>query len=140
LDQISILTEARIARNISGVSAMHDVTEGGVATAILELGIAGKHSLQIDLDRIPIYRETQNISDLLGIDPLGLIASGSLLICCRKKDCHQLIAEIKKADINITLIGEVLAPGDEIQALRRDQVVSWPQFDTDEITRLFKSV
>jgi len=140
LNQISILTEARIAQRIPGVCAMHDVTEGGVATAISELGIAGKHSLKIDLDKIPIYPETQKISDLLGIDPLGLIGSGCLLICCRKEDCARLIDEVQKADINITIIGEVIESGEEIKALRGDQVVSWPKFDADEITRLFDSV
>jgi HAD superfamily hydrolase (TIGR01509 family) len=137
LDGISILPEARIAGRFPGVSAMHDVTEGGVATAIAELGIAGKHTLEIDLDRIPIYPETRKMCDLLGIDPLGLIGSGSLLICCRKNDYQSLTDRVQQAGINITLIGEVLSPGKGIRATRTGQQADWPEFDADEITKLF---
>jgi HAD superfamily hydrolase (TIGR01549 family) len=136
IERISILPEARNARRIPGVSAMHDVTEGGLATAVWELGVAGKHTLRIDLDRIPIYPETRKICDLLGIDPLGLIGSGSLLICCQKADCDRLIDNIRKVDIEITVIGEVLAPGDGVQAMRNGQSIVWPEFAADEITRL----
>ncbi|HAY38871.1 MAG TPA: AIR synthase, partial [Desulfobacteraceae bacterium] len=40
LFSISIFEEAQIARNCGGVSAMHDITEGGLATALMELSIA----------------------------------------------------------------------------------------------------
>ncbi len=137
IDRISILAEARIARDNPGVSAMHDVTEGGLATAIWELGAAAKHTFKIDLDRIPIYAETQKISDMLGIDPLGLIASGSLLICCHQANCEGLIKTVQQANIEITMIGEVLAPGTGVKATRGDLPTTWPQFATDEITQLF---
>jgi len=137
LERISILPEARIAKSIPGVSAMHDVTEGGLATAISELGVAGKHALRIDFDRIPIYPETRKICDLLGIDPLGLIGSGSLLICCKKADCDRLIDDLRKAAIEITPIGEVLAPGEGVLAMQDGCPVDWPEFAADEITRLF---
>ena len=82
LDRIGILEEARIARSFAGVTAMHDVTEGGLATAVRELGAAGGRRLRLHLDRIPIYPETARICAILGLDPLGLIGSGSLLITC----------------------------------------------------------
>jgi len=84
LSQISILSEAEIAGGTDGVRAMHDVTEGGLATAARELSIAGQHRIRIDMDQIPVFPQTRQISRLLGIDPMGLIGSGSLLICCRK--------------------------------------------------------
>ena len=137
IEMISILPEARIARNSPGVSAMHDVTEGGLITAVWELGVAGKHGLRIDLDQIPIYPETRKICDLLKIDPLGLIGSGSLLICCKKADCDRLIDNLRKVDIEITTIGEVLGPGDDVLARQDGHPIDWPQFAADEITRLF---
>jgi len=136
--QISILEEARIAAGLSGVSAMHDITEGGLATALAELSVAGGHEFRIDLDKIPVYPETKKICRLLNLNPLGLIGSGSLLICCRKNIHAQLMNAIRQKKIRVTLIGEVLNKGRGIKAMRQGQPIEWPRFEVDEITRLEK--
>jgi hydrogenase maturation factor len=135
--QISILPEAAIARRMDGVTAMHDVTEGGVATAIAELSCAGDHQLDIHLDRIPILPETARVCDLLGIDPLGLIGSGSLLIVCRPETVDNLMQALAAEDIAVTHIGAIKRPGQGVRAHRNDGRVTWPEFAVDEITRLF---
>ena len=67
---------------------MHDVTEGGLATALEELSIAAEHRIRINIDAIPVFAETRKICRLFNIQPLGLIGSGSLLICCRQTALH----------------------------------------------------
>lgn len=134
---LSILPEARIAWQVEGVSALHDVTEGGVATALWELSRAGGKGIRIFLDQMPVFPETRHMGDLLGIDPLGLIGSGSLVIACRPDSAPLLVAELKKNAIPVTDIGEVLSSGQEIQAEEKGVSVPWPVFDGDEITRLF---
>jgi hydrogenase maturation factor len=137
LASISIITEARIAAESGSVSAMHDVTEGGLATAAEELSIAGGYRIKIDMDAIPVFAETRQVCRLLGIDPLGLIGSGSLLICCRQTGCKSLMSAIRRTGIDVTCIGEVLEEGQGIAALKKAQPTPWPQFEVDEITRLF---
>ncbi|UCF94652.1 MAG: HAD hydrolase-like protein [Desulfobacterales bacterium] len=137
LAHISIIAEARIAARMPGTSAMHDVTEGGLATALEELSIAGGHRIQIHLDRIPILPETRKICRLLDINPLGLIGSGSLLICCRQEGCENLIRTISATGTEITCIGEVRGEGRGIEALQNNEKVVWPCFEVDEITHLF---
>jgi hydrogenase maturation factor len=137
LSQISILKEAQIASKIKGVSAMHDVTEGGLATALKELNIAGRHKIKVNLDLIPVFPQTRQICQLLGIDPLGLIGSGSLLICCKEKYLDSLVGKIHRAKIAVVCIGEVLEAGEGIEAWRGDKKDTWPCFEVDEITRLF---
>jgi hydrogenase maturation factor len=137
LANISIITEAQIAAESDKTSAMHDVTEGGLATALEELSLAGGHRIKINMDTIPVYAQTGKICQLLDIDPLGLIGSGSLLVCCREAACDNLMAAISKAGIDVTCIGEVLHPGRGVTAEKNSQPVPWPQFETDEITRLF---
>lgn len=137
LDRISIITEARIAADAPGVSAMHDVTEGGLAAALKELGEAGGHRIRVDMDRIPIFPETRKLTGLLGLDPLGLIGSGSLLITCAAAAVDTLAAAIRSAGVAVAVIGEVLTPGEGIEALRGGRTVRWPCFEVDEITRLF---
>jgi hydrogenase maturation factor len=137
LTDISIITEARLAAQSEATSAMHDVTEGGLATALEEMSIAGNHRLKIDMDAIPVYSETQKICGLLGIQPLGLIGSGSLLICCREAGCRSLAEAIRQSGTDVSCIGEVLGSGQGIQAVAAGRDIDWPRFEVDEITRLF---
>ncbi len=137
LDNISIITEAKIAAATAGTSAMHDITEGGLATALEELSIAGGRSIKVDTDSIPVYPETKKICGLLDINALGLIGSGSLLICCRSKDCKKLMEDIGAAGVEITPIGAVMDRGQGIKAYKRKKQVPWPAFEVDEITKLF---
>lgn len=137
LAQISILPEARIACKTKAATAIHDVTEGGLATAIEELSIAGGHRLKINMDVIPCFSLTQKIGALLDIDPLGLIGSGSLLICCEESSYLQLMDDFSSEGIEVACIGEVLAPGKGVEAHRHGTQVIWPHFAVDEITRLF---
>jgi hydrogenase maturation factor len=137
LANISIIPEAQIAAQSSATSAMHDVTEGGLATALEEMSIAGGHRIKIDMATIPVFAETRKICRLLGIQPLGLIGSGSLLICCRETGCKNLMETIRKNGIEVSSIGEVLDKGQGIIAVNKGQAAAWPHFEVDEITRLF---
>jgi len=137
LVDISIIPEAQIAAQSSATSAMHDVTEGGLATALEELSLAGGHRIKIDMDAIPVFAETRKICRLLGIQPLGLIGSGSLLICCRASGCDSLMQTIRSSSIEISCIGKVMEIGQGIRATKKGQPIDWPQFEVDEITQLF---
>ena len=137
LADISVLAEAAIAGRTKGVSAMHDVTEGGVATALEELSIAGRHRIRIHLDRIPVFPQTRTVCRLLDLHPLGLIASGSLLICCRETAADCLQEKIRAAGIEATCIGRVMDGGRGVEALDKGRPANWPHFEVDEIARLF---
>ena len=136
---ISILREAEIAAGCKEVRALHDVTEGGVATALQELGVAGGHRLRVYPDRIPVFGPTARICKLLDLSPLGLIGSGSLLIACGPEGCPGLSENLHEAGIPVASIGEVLEEGSGVEALEREggRPVPWPTFETDEIARLY---
>ncbi len=136
LDRIGILEEARVARSFRGVSALHDVTEGGLATAVRELGAAGGRRLRLHMEKIPVYPQTRRVCEALGLDPLGLIGSGSLLITCSPSDAGSLVTAMGAAGIEITEIGEVLGLGEGIEALKEGASVEWPLFTRDEVSRL----
>jgi hydrogenase expression/formation protein HypE len=137
LSGISVIEEAKIAGRSNGVTAMHDITEGGLSVAVEELSIACRHRIRIDTDKIPVFPLTQKICRLLDIHPLGLIGSGSLLICCRKEHVENLITDIETAGIDVVCIGEVLETGRGIEAVDQGSPAKWPRFDADEISRLF---
>ena len=130
---ISVLEEAGISAESEGVTAMHDVTEGGIATALEELSAAGGRRIRIDVGAIPILEETKIVCRALGLGPLGLIASGSLLIACNAAACGTLMARLGAAGIRVTEIGEVLDRGEGVEAV----CGAWPSYAVDELTRLY---
>ena len=132
----SILPEARVARGFAGVRAMHDVTEGGLAAALRELAAATGKGVLVRRERIPVSAETRRVCALLGADPLGLIASGSLLVCCDPAEARDLLAALVGAGIAGADIGELTEKGAGVVALERDRPAPWPEFETDEAARL----
>ncbi len=135
---ISVAKEAVIAAHIAGISALHDITEGGLSTALYELSSAGGHRIRLHLDRIPVYEETRAICRVFGLDPLGLIASGSLLIACHAEGADEMLSALRAAAIEVVCLGEVLNPGEGILAVDgKGEPAPWPRFSTDEIARLF---
>jgi hydrogenase expression/formation protein HypE len=136
LERISILEEARICHRSQAVTALHDVTEGGLATALTELAAAGGYRLRVDMDAIPVYPETVRICEVAGIDPLGLIGSGSLLITCAAAGSRELAESIRAKGVAVSEIGEVLGPGVGIEASKDGAAAVWPIFERDEVSRL----
>ncbi len=138
---ISVLDEARAALESGGISALHDVTEGGVATALEELTHAGRHRIRVWPRQIPVFPETDRICRLLGVDPLGLIGSGSLLIVCRPDSHEPLQTVLVDRGIQATQVGEVLGPGSGIEAVdRHGEPLPWPHFETDELPRAIEEL
>ncbi len=138
---ISVLDEAGTALQSGGVSALHDVTEGGVATALEELTHAGRHRIRIRIHQVPVFPETARICRLLGIDPLGLIGSGSLLIVCRADSRERLQEALGDRGIRATPVGEVLGPGSGVEAVDGNgEPQPWPHFETDELPRAIEKL
>ena len=136
LDHVSIVPEARVAAGFAGARAMHDVTEGGLASAALELSIASGRHLTVDLDAVPVLPETRRLCDLLQADPLGLIASGSLLIGCDPEESAALLDALHYAGIEAADIGVAGRDGEGIDAVSGGEPAEWPSFASDEATRL----
>lgn len=108
---LSVVPEAAIAVK-SGVSAMHDVTEGGIFGAFWEMAEASGVGLEIDLKKIPIRQESVEICEFFGINPYELISSGSMLMAA--KDGNLLVSSLKKAGIKATVVGKAVAGNDRI--------------------------
>jgi len=135
---IGVLHDARIACEAGDVHAMHDPTEGGLATGLWELSHASGCGLRILEERIPVYPETRRVCDVFGLDPLGMIASGSLLIVAPPSSAGAICSELQKAGIECAPIGEVLAQGAGCRLLTPEGETDLPAFERDEIARLYE--
>lgn len=108
---MSVVPEAAIAVK-HGVTAMHDVTEGGIFGALWEVAEASGTGLEIDLKSIPIRQETIEISEVFGINPYELISSGSMLITA--EGGHDLVKKLADAGISASVVGKVTEGNDRI--------------------------
>ena len=77
---ISVLPDAQIASTAAQVHSMHDVTEGGIITGLREIAAASGLGLAVEEGSIPILPATVEVCQGLDLSPLGLLASGALLI------------------------------------------------------------
>ena len=141
VEQLSVVPDALLAARVPGVHGMHDVTEGGVLTALEELGAAGDVSLELRLEDIPIDPVTSAVCEALGLDPLGLIGSGSLLIAVEEPSREAVLAQLESHGVPAACIGRLIEgdPG-EVRGLRNGEAVTLPRFEVDEIARLFSSI
>lgn len=137
ISRISVIEEAQIAAAMDGVKSLHDITEGGLATSLEEFSFAGGYGIEVQVSQIPILQETETVCLPFNLNPLGLIGSGSLLICCHPDVSEPLRRELLSAGIGCTHIGTVTGKGPGIVAIDEEKIVPWPRFAVDEITRLF---
>jgi hydrogenase expression/formation protein HypE len=134
---ISVVAPARLACDHYSIHSMHDPTEGGVATGLTEIARAAGVGLQIALDRIPIAPEGARLCAEFGLDPLGTIASGAILLTLPANQAEALRATLAKAGYPSSVIGSVMPSGYGCQATRNENPAPWPTFSVDEITRVF---
>jgi hydrogenase maturation factor len=134
---VSIVRDARIALATGGVHAMHDPTEGGLSTALYELAEAAGVGLRIDERAIRVLPEAARLCEAFGLNPLGAIASGALLICADAAYEKRLLRRFLKAGIHAARIGTVV-PARQGVRIAADGGCGrpLPRFAVDEIARL----
>jgi hydrogenase maturation factor len=151
---ISVVPAARVATATARIHAMHDPTEGGLATGLWELAAASGLGLRIDASMVPIFPETRRLCDIYGLDPWGIIASGSLLLTLAPGDAARVCDALGAAGIPATVIGWVRPPedgvtlcsgtgprhpcGDEEPGHTVTEALPLPRFARDEIAKLFE--
>jgi hydrogenase expression/formation protein HypE len=124
--RISVLPEGRAAA-AAGARAMHDVTEGGVLAAVYEMAVASGIGVHLDGDRVPILPETRTICAHLGVDPLGLIGSGALLVATANQ--QRTASAIEAVGVEVAAIGEFLPEERLVRRQGRDYPLVPPPRD-----------
>jgi hydrogenase maturation factor len=137
LDRLSVLPEARLATELAEVHAMHDPTEGGLATALWELAEAAGVGLSVEAERIPVVAEGRTLCAEFGLDPLGTIASGALLIALAPAGAGTVLHGCAREGIDCAFIGRVVPRDAGVMLVRAGRAAPLPHFAQDEITRLF---
>jgi len=135
---ISVFREAMLASCCFNLHAMHDPTEGGLAMGLYELAEAAGVGLLIEEEKIDILPECCRLCAEFGLDPLGAIASGALLITLPSDQSEELRAALSSENIPATVIGGVRPAGEGVKLQRGESVTDLPRFAHDEIAKLFR--
>jgi len=134
---ISVVKDALIAVSSGRVHAMHDPTEGGLATGLYELSWASNVSIEVEYELIPFIDEGVQLCAEFGLDPLGTIASGALLIVAHPDDSESITEALNTNGIRASIIGKVVGYGCDVVMKRFGQSYQMPLFIKDEIAKLF---
>jgi hydrogenase maturation factor len=135
---ISVVKEARLACHAGLIHSMHDPTEGGLANGLHELAMAAGIQIEVERDCIPIYDESRVLCDAFGLDPLGVIASGSLLITASPAESEKILERAHGNGVPMTRIGRVKASGSAaVTMITSKGYEPAPYFDRDEVTKIF---
>jgi hydrogenase expression/formation protein HypE len=124
IKKLSIVPEARLAFSTQKVHAMHDTTEGGTIGSLIEMSLASKLGFELYTDSVPIDESTSKVCQVLSIDPLKLIGSGSLIISCSEKNAADVIEKVESGGILCKKIGRFLPRKGGRVLKRQDETVS----------------
>ena len=136
---ISVLKDARIARSAAKVHAMHDPTEGGLVSGLREIGWASGSGVRLYPDSVLILPETLAFCRALDLDPLGLLASGALIVTLPPDNVPSVASALEAAGIAVSRIGEITPPEDGFVMVTSQGEQAMPEFPIDELARFLSS-
>lgn len=134
---ISVLRDAAVVCRVGHPHAMHDPTEGGLAMGLWELAQASGTRIEVDLSSVPIFPETAAFCQALNLNPLGLIASGALLVAADPGESERMVGALAREGIGGTVIGRAVEGPAGVQVRSDDGLEPLPAFEQDELARLF---
>ena len=137
---ISVVKDARVACDAANVHSLHDPTEGGLASGLQEVASAAGVGMVVDRERIPFLPHCLEICKVLKLDPLGLLASGSLIITLSPNEAPQLLSALAQEGIDACQIGRITPAEEGIMLRDRGRLSSMPTFERDELARYFEEL
>jgi hydrogenase expression/formation protein HypE len=136
---IGVTRDARIALAAGRITAMHDPTEGGLATALWELTQASGRGLRFDPVAVPVTPLSARVCAAFAIDPLSAIASGALLLTAPPPDAELVRGALEQEGIPCTQIGEVTEGPSRVVRRTRSGWEPYPLPERDGLAQVFES-
>ena len=136
---ISVVSAARALCDSVDVHSMHDVTEGGVITALREVAISSDVGLVVEAESMPILPESVTICQVLGIDPLGLLGSGTLVATLSSSDVPRALRALDATGVSGWEVGQIMEADEGLWMVDRTGDNALPEFRRDELARYLES-
>ena len=91
--------------------------------------------LAVEEGSIPLLPECAQICQALGLNPLGLLASGALLITLPPEEVPRLFSALEMEGIEAFEIGRITGPEEGVHIIRGHELAPLPRFERDELAR-----
>lgn len=121
------------AADAVGVSAMHQITDGGILSALWELAEGAGIGLSVDMKKMSVKQETIEVCEYFHLNPYQLASAGSILVVTPKGE--ELADTLTRAGMQAVVLGRthkgrerIITNGDEQRFLDRDA--------PDELTKI----
>lgn len=102
--------------DFTGIRCMRDPTRGGLTGVLCDIAESSSVDLHIDENKIPIKHEVQYGCEMLGIDPLGLVNEGKMVIVVDPSQSNSILNVLRKDVLGIdsVVIGKLHKKKDPI--------------------------
>ena len=98
---------ASVGLGASGVTSMHDATEGGVLGGLREMAEASGKAFVVDESSVRVSDTAKAVCDQFGLDPLRTLSEGALLVTCAQERADDVVAAVKRSGSEAGRIGSV---------------------------------
>lgn len=130
---VSVVEPALEAARL-GAAALHDPTEGGIASGLHEMAAAANVALTVGRDRVLWFEPGLAVCTALGADPWATLASGALLAAFPADVAEAAVAELIGQGRHAARIGTA-GPG---RGIRTDDGRPLPWPGRDEVARVLE--
>ncbi|RQG86112.1 hydrogenase expression protein [Natrarchaeobius halalkaliphilus] len=107
LEEVYCVRDALTAVTAGPVTAMHDVTEGGLAGALNEMATGAGVRFDVDRDAVPMRAGVREVCESLEIDPWTATSCGSLLVAVEPSGVDAVRSALEDRDTVVAEIGRV---------------------------------
>jgi hydrogenase maturation factor len=129
---ISVVAAALLAADL-GANALHDPTEGGLATGLHEMADASGAGIEVDATSVLWFGPGRALCAAVGADPWGTLASGTLLASFPEARAEQALQRMRDAGHLVARIGTAHESEPGVAFKGGDAL---PRFDRDELSRV----
>jgi hydrogenase expression/formation protein HypE len=130
--KLSVLPEASIAARTlkpkEELHSMHDVTEGGILGALIEMAEASGLGFLLDMDKVSVPDEVRKVAQLFEIDPMISVGAGAMLMSVKAGFEERLIKALGENGIPASVIGVFTAEKSKV-IQKENGVVDEADFD-----------
>jgi hydrogenase maturation factor len=135
---LDVLRASRIAGEAVSVHAMHDPTEGGLINGIVEMAIASEKEMEVDLQKVPVYKESRVLCETYGLNPFRVLSSGALLLTVSSRVLESLVKAFRKASIPMEVIGKVRRGPSRVLAKEAGRIRELKAVARDDLLNIFE--
>ena len=137
MKETSVVSEALALAKI-GVSAMHDVTRGGLLETLLEIAHLSDVSIEVDASRLLNRPIVTRFAEAFKFDPMKMISSGSLAVTVPADRMEEVNRTLMNMKIPFADIGSV-KQGNGVHLISGDRIIHYSEIrcEEDELARMW---